>query len=144
MSRGRKKTPTAILRLRGSRRADDRPDEPEALRGVPIPPAWLSDRARDRWPEVCRALIGLGVLSAPYTVGVALLADAIGDFAYWAERESENPRDCVAIGLKAKASERAMKYLEKFGGVPSAFASMKLPQEEKPVDGIDAFKLSAG
>jgi hypothetical protein len=144
MSRGRKKTPTAILRLRGSRRADDRPDEPEALRGVPIPPAWLSDRARDKWAEVCRALIGLGVLSAPYTAGVVLLVDAIADFAYWAEREAENPRDCVAIGLKAKASERAMKYLEKFGGVPSAFAAMKLPQEDKPVDGIDAFKLSAG
>lgn len=61
-SRGPKPTPTAILDLRGSKRAADRPDlrvHPE----LPDPPSWLVGPALDMWHELAPMLYHAKVLT---------------------------------------------------------------------------------
>lgn len=61
-SRGPKPTPTAILDLRGSKRASDRPDlrvHPE----LPDPPEWLLGEALAMWHELAPMLYHAKVLT---------------------------------------------------------------------------------
>lgn len=61
-SRGPKPTPTAILELRGSKRAADRPDlrvHPE----LPDPPAWLTGPGLEMWGELAPMLYHAKVLT---------------------------------------------------------------------------------
>lgn len=56
-------TPTAILKLRGSKRAKyERVGEPQPT-GLPEPPAWLSNDARAAWEHVYPMLVAMGVLT---------------------------------------------------------------------------------
>lgn len=60
--RGPKPTPTAILDLRGSRRADDRPDL-RVHAEMPEPPAWLVGAALEMWHELAALLYHAKVLT---------------------------------------------------------------------------------
>jgi len=60
--RGPQKTPTDILKLRGSRLADHRHD-PEVEAGAPPCPAWLSKETRAVWKQVIPHLRTMGVLA---------------------------------------------------------------------------------
>jgi len=61
--KGRKPTPTAILKLRGSRRVKGRTHEARAPEGVPECPAELADEARDEWHRMIAILGEMKVLS---------------------------------------------------------------------------------
>jgi P27 family predicted phage terminase small subunit len=63
MPRGPAKTPTEILKLHGSRRAD-RPREPRPKAEAPACPQWLSAEARLAWRELVPKLIALKILTA--------------------------------------------------------------------------------
>ena len=56
--RGPRPTPTAVLRARGSRRADRNPDrlEPEPPPGPPECPAWLNADAKVVWDQMVALL----------------------------------------------------------------------------------------
>ena len=60
--RGPKKTPTAILELRGSKRASDRPDL-RVHAELPDPPVWLDGPALDMWHELAPMLYHAKVLT---------------------------------------------------------------------------------
>lgn len=60
--RGPKKTPTAILKIRDSRRARERPDR-HVQAEQPEPPAWLAGPALDMWNELAPLLYRAGVLT---------------------------------------------------------------------------------
>lgn len=62
--RGPRPTPTEVLRLRGSPRADRNPGEPQPERQPPPKPAWLGDEASEVWDEMVPKLMGLRVLTA--------------------------------------------------------------------------------
>lgn len=62
-SRGPKPTPTAILKKRGSWRADVNPDEPQVEPGEPPQPKWLSQGGKKAWTELVPLLLGAGVLT---------------------------------------------------------------------------------
>lgn len=62
-ARGPAPTPTAVLKLRGSWRADTRPGEPQPTRGRPRCPAWLSPLAKKLWREAAKQLEQMGVLT---------------------------------------------------------------------------------
>ena len=61
--RGPRPTPTAQLRLVGSRELEHRHDEPQPEPGAPKPPTWLSGEARAEWKRVVPELIRVGVLA---------------------------------------------------------------------------------
>lgn len=56
-------TPTEILKLRGSWRADTRPNEPQPKKGAPPCPRRLKGEARQIWKSVCRILAEMNVLT---------------------------------------------------------------------------------
>lgn len=60
--RGPKKTPTAILKIRGSRRANERPDR-AVVAEMPEPPGWLTGEALEMWNELAPILFDAGVLT---------------------------------------------------------------------------------
>ena len=61
--RGPKPTPSAALRLVGSRELEKRRDEPKPVLGVPLPPTWLSREALAEWRRVTPELTRVGVLA---------------------------------------------------------------------------------
>jgi phage terminase small subunit len=73
--RGRKPTPTGILKLHGSKRAKyGRKNEPIA-RGLPIMPNYLSDKAKEKFNEISGKLINLGVVGEIDTDVIARYSD---------------------------------------------------------------------
>ncbi len=63
MTKGRKAAPTHLKALRGTLRARDNQNPPQASTGIPMPPDWLSDRASEIFNALCAKLLGMGVLS---------------------------------------------------------------------------------
>jgi P27 family predicted phage terminase small subunit len=61
--RGRRPTPTAILKKRGSWRAKKRQDEPQTRRGRPVCPQWLAPNAKKIWKTLIPELDAMGVLT---------------------------------------------------------------------------------
>ncbi|TXH56410.1 MAG: P27 family phage terminase small subunit [Desulfurellales bacterium] len=62
-TRGPAKTPTAILRLRGSELASHREGEPEPQHGLPVTPDGLPDEAVSVWERTCEVLSDMRVLT---------------------------------------------------------------------------------
>ena len=61
--RGPAPTPTAILKLRGSRRAEGRGSEVAGPSGTPTCPDWLDDEAKAAWRHLVPMLKRMGVLT---------------------------------------------------------------------------------
>lgn len=61
--RGPRPTPTAILKARGSRRADRNPAEPQPEPGRPDCPPWLPPEAKDCWAAIVPRLEQMAVLT---------------------------------------------------------------------------------
>lgn len=61
--RGPRPTPTAVLRLRGSPRADLNKHEPKPERAAPKKPGWLGDEASGVWDEMVPQLMATRVLT---------------------------------------------------------------------------------
>ncbi len=62
-SRGPQPTPTAILRLRGSWRADQNRGEPQPPPGPPTCPEWLTAEAKEAWDALVPVLDAMGCLT---------------------------------------------------------------------------------
>lgn len=60
--RGPKRTPTAILKIRGARRASDRPDR-HVVAEMPEPPKRLSGEALDEWNELAPLIFNANMLT---------------------------------------------------------------------------------
>ena len=76
--RGPAKTPTEVLKGRGSWRGDDRDDEPVAPAEPPVRPAWLSELEARIWDETVPRLDGMRILSC---ADEALLASYCIEYA---------------------------------------------------------------
>src|SRR3954447_4248231 len=62
--RGPKPTPTSILKLRGTARADRARNEPKPGPGVPRCPSWLGEHAKHAWRQLVPQLVAMRVLAA--------------------------------------------------------------------------------
>ena len=62
--RGPKPIPTAILKLRGTARADRTRNEPTPGPGVPRCPSWLDEQAKNAWRQLVPELVAMRVLAA--------------------------------------------------------------------------------
>lgn len=61
--RGPKPTPTDVLKLRGSWRANINPDEPEPPKGKPVCPVRLTGQAKTCWQRMTKLLDEMNVLT---------------------------------------------------------------------------------
>jgi phage terminase small subunit len=141
--RGPKPVPTALLKMRGSWRAETRLDEPEYTRDIPAPPAFLRKRAQDYWPEIADMLHSIGVMSYTFSIALSMLVDALADWIHWT-KECENPRaGRLEWSEKDKAFNRLKQMCDRFGMNPSAISSVKSVQKaDEAPQGIAALKLA--
>lgn len=133
MGKGRKRTPTSILRLKGSRHAN-RPCEPRVEPGEPPRPSWIEGEALSIWRRLVPQLINKNVLTP---LDGAALARYCVYAALWM-KELSNP-------LRTEATlERYANQLSRletaFGLTPSARASLKIDytdvDEDDPLDAL--------
>jgi len=80
MSKGRKKTPTAILVGRNSWVAKTRVNEIKVNPSQPECPAWLNEQAKEKFVELSKLLFNLGVMTDLDTGVVARYSDT---FIWW-------------------------------------------------------------
>ena len=135
MPAGRPPKPTPLKALQGTLRPDRaNPNEPTLPVATPAPPSWLAARGRRLWRELAPVLEDMRVVTAADRQALALLCDALGEYAdaravitkqgvtYEAMTASGavmvRPRPEVTIA--ADAWRRASAMLQQFGLTPSA------------------------
>src|SRR5262245_11926058 len=79
MTRGRKRTPTGMLELRGSRHAAGRGDEPRPVPGNVTCPSWLSAAAKAEWKRLFPELRRLGLITLVDRASFAAYCEAVGE-----------------------------------------------------------------
>lgn len=154
--RGPPKTPTAVLRLRGSWRADTRPNEPRPAGKLGKPPGILGREARAEWRRVVRALAPAGVLTAADRAALAAYCCCWGEL-YQLQREVDrhgvtimettdsgtrvvrNPAHKALVELRAQL----LAFGGRFGLNPSARADLG-GKPDAAGDGDAAFFGEAG
>lgn len=122
MDRGRRRKPTELLRLAGSKHARGREDMPsKILTEIPESPEYLSDAACEKWRNLCEQLVPLGVLAATDLDMLAQLAVAL---AQWDEFYAMVCREGIIVngrlGTKMNpayiAQERAATRIDRLQG----------------------------
>lgn len=119
-------TPSAILKMRGSRRADQGGAEPALPVRMPDCPHWLSADARLEWERLSPLLLEMGIISEADRAALAMCCQAWSDFVKASkemERDGRTPemRGHARRDLNA-AVERFLKLAGQFGLTPSARA----------------------
>lgn len=141
--------PTQVLKMRGSRWANDRVDEPEAPKGRPHRPRWVGDvkGANAIWGRVCDALEAMGLLSS---ADFGVIGRYSVTLARWVQTQDDMNRLRDAMGEKAFAlnkdqplgywriieqCERDCLKLEKQMGLsPAARRGMAAKRESDPAE----------
>ena len=114
--RGRKPIPTAVLKFRGSPRAN-RPDEPQPPGGPIEPPGFLSEAGRKVWDIMAPMCILMGTLTA---------VDA-KRFAAYCNCQGKLETQDLSIEDSCKLEQRLDRYATSFGLGASERASIKMP-----------------
>ena len=128
--RGRKPTPTAILKAQGSRRAAGRTGEPTPPVTAPMPPKELNEQAMVEWRRIVPLLEEMNLLAQADRAALALYCQA---FARWQDAEKNIAEDGVIvkapsgypvqnpyISISNGAIGQILKLLGEFGLSPSA------------------------
>lgn len=146
--RGPKPTPTNVLKVRGSWRADTRDGEPQAS-GVPHPPAWLEGVALAKWQEYVPQLERMGLLGECDADALVAYCEAWAEFVEATEYIKEHGRIAISenggeyqhpmVGIKNKAVERMNRLGSQFGWTPSARTGLKVEKEAKKDSGKSRF-----
>jgi len=156
--RGPPKTPTELLRLSGSWRANSRPGEPTPPAGRPDAPEWLSPRALEYWHGLVPVLEEMNLLSEADGDALALYVQSLARLAECEEivtREGLTYTQLAEDGsirmIRARPEQRMAKELyttvsrlgQQFGLSPASRAHLdvkpKAPTSSNPKD--DFFKV---
>lgn len=133
---GRKRKPPALRALTGGKAGASTP-EVARLRELD-PPAFLSDRAAQHWPELAGLLAGLGIMVDSDRVALALLCEALAEwieagatiaqhgatYAATTEAGAVMHRAHPAVAQRADAARRVQSLLSEFGMTPAARAKV--------------------
>ena len=151
----RPKTPTNLLKLRGSDKHDparfkDRELEPKPAKGIAKPPTWLSRRGRKIFRELAEITTAMDVLTVADHPALAMLSDAYDDYFVASEAINEHGatykvinRDGIelikanpAVTQKSDAWRRVQSGMSKFGLDPTSRAGLVVnnPESENPFD----------
>ena len=133
--RGPRPTPSAILKARGTYRADRARGEVKGPRGIPRCPAGLDKRAKQCWGQLLPMLESMGVLSR--IDRNAIIRYCI-DWSRWHQadqflsknglvypiKDGNGKTKCVAafpqVAIVSKLGQSLMKFEQEFGMTPSA------------------------
>ena len=154
--RGPAKTPTPILAMRGSWRANARKaaGEPQPSPDRPRCPAWLSKEAKREWRGVTRRLDVMGLLTDTDRAVLTRYADLLAEWRRcrtWlaAHGDSYPVKDKAGAVIAIKAfpqvrrTERLAEHLlrieREFGLTPSSRAGLSVAQPSNQVDAKDRF-----
>lgn len=111
--RGPAPTPTATLKLRGSRRAAGRTSEPPAVDGTPPRPPGLCAEANAEWERICPLLERMGVLAE---TDLAVIAGYCQQWGRWCQAE--------AALAKTRAARTTIQYRRLAITADAAFGAM--------------------
>lgn len=152
--RGPKPKPSAILKLTGSRKLQNRKNEPqpEPLYDIPACPDFLQGIAREFWQDHIRRLVSLGVVTA---LDLPAFAGLCRQWQMWREAEAElkaatDRMQVAETGYQAVGAWETLankrwqlfsKACAEFGMTPSARTSVSaVPRKTGDVvDKRDAF-----
>lgn len=120
--RGPKPTPTNVLKLRGSWRAN-RPNEPIPPDADIQPPKWLTKPGREVWGQMAPLCLSMGTLTAADVNRFARYCNAQG--AYQADPESYDATQFASL------TASLAKYEAQFGLGPADRANLKVERREE-------------
>ena len=154
MKPGRKPTPTAILKLRGSTKAIGRKNEVQAPSGAVSMPVWLNRSAKAVWKDVTPQLAAMGVLGKIDTNAIARYCDA---FARWKKMAKilddgetmdflDDDKKVVKysqqkpqVAIYHKLNDTLMRMEASFGLTPSARVGLTSEQKKGKPNGKERF-----
>lgn len=158
--KGRKKTPLALVQLRGN--PGRRPlnlAEPKPRQGKPKCPAWLTDRAKEHFAVLCRELEAMHILAAcdfgriaDAAVALAKAEEcqaAIREHGYWETRIDPVTGERVAKRWpwaieEARAWEQFGRAATCLGLDPTSRARLKADVTKKADDPYQEFLEGSG
>lgn len=155
--RGRRPLPTTLKIAKGTLRKDrQRPDEPDAPRGIPEMPARLAvDKiAQEKWAELSVMLHELGVLTTSDGEALATLCEVhSAEQACLAELRASGAAITADSGA-VKSNPAGPLYrslaalkgnlLSEFGLTPSSRTKVGAKKDDKPKDDLEDFFASHG
>lgn len=150
MTRGRKKTPTAILEMRGSLKKNPHlanHHEPAAPKEKPACPAYLDRIGKAEWKWLIKSLDDLGVLSRVDRDSLATYCQTYSEWrkavkqcqdeGAWYEvvdrQGNQISRRHEWDRIREQTAEAMRKWLVEFGLTPSSRSRLKV---EKPITAI--------
>ncbi len=149
MSRGPKKTPTAILKMRGAWRAKARPNEPQPNKVQLDSPEFLGEREKNIFDQMSEALFRVGVLTevdgsalSRYAVCLVRWIDAETAIAKGAPTHIEiigedgkpkGYKETPSYMISCKMHDQLLKLEAQFGLTPAARPNL---QSTNSNDGI--------
>jgi len=119
---GPAKTPTNVLKMRGSPLAGNRSNEPVADRRRPRRPSWLSKDAKTIWRRIVPQLEAMGVLAICDRNALARYCDLVERYI----RLSSTPCE-GQLTLLLKMTPVLIRLEREFGLTPSARAGLSVP-----------------
>ena len=147
--RGPAPTPTAILNLRGSWRANANKAEPMPKAGRPECPDWLDESAQAAWEQLAPQLEDMGVLTVIDGQALTLLCQT---WAKWKEAElairehgAVSPiynadgslkymQQSPHVSIARSAADQLAKMFREFGMTPSARTRIEVPERKQDTD----------
>lgn len=143
MKRGRKRTPTNLLKLRGSWRADRHGSAPEVPIDKPIMPRSLKGEARKEWERLVPQLVAVNIVTK---LDRNLLAVYCQTFSQWQDtiKLFESVRTSIImkttngniiqnplIGVMNKTADRLIKIGAELGLSPTSRAGLRVNKTER-------------
>lgn len=148
--RGPAKTPTAALKLHGSRLVDGRDGEPQPPEGWPARPDRLSDGGREVWGRLLPQLDDMGVLTqvdGPSLARYCEMTIRFWELNAWIRENGETytgvnaqgtlfVRQYPQVAIAAQLAKDMLRIEQEFGLTPASRAGLKV---EKPtVDDLES------
>lgn len=135
MAGGRPRKPTSQKALGGTlqpSRINKNEPTPEVY--LPVPPAWLSERAKQYWGEIGNVLLAMKLTTVADGPALQLLTDALAEWAEarqfvqregmtystFTENGNEMHRPYPQVAIAADAWRRAQRMLVEFGLTPAS------------------------
>ena len=162
MARGRKPTPAAILKARGSRhfKGGGTLDSPGIIPNKPPRcPIWLGTKGRQVWRYYAKRLANAGVLTELDRTTLALFCDAVEQYLQvrgevktnYYKTTNGNIIQSPGVGIRNQAWTRVLKAASELALTPISRAGIHLAVEEPEEDvskektlAIKLFKPKAG
>lgn len=149
----RRPLPDFVKKAKGTlQRCRVNDEAPEPVRGLPEPPGWLSEDAKDKFKILLSRIEKQQYASESHTEMLALAAKKLADIekydkhiqehgaVYWSESPmGSSLKANPSVKLQNEAVKEARLLLQEFGLSPSSMSKVKVPNKPK-AGKFDKFK----